>query len=228
MAPEIANELAQLAKSIEHPSVRLIAPADFHLTLVPPWDAASIPQAIERLRQVASRFGAFWLTFEHVGYGPQPRRPRLLWAECAAGEEIAGLRAALLEAFGQRDERPFQPHVTVARIREIGFAIARRHPIDRQLSLRQRVETVEFFQSPPPGGSGYQVLASLRLMKLRQKNLRRLSLVGRRDGLRAHPLFLLDRQEARLEHHRCPDLRPIELGEIPTPFVSYPANQPGQ
>lgn len=163
MAPEIANELAQLAKSIEHPSVRLIAPADIHLTLVPPWDAASIPQAIERLRQVASRFGAFWLTFEHVGYGPQPRRPRLLWAECAAGEEIAGLRAALLEAFGQRDERPFQPHVTVARIREIGFAIARRHPIDRQISLRQRIETVELFQSPPPGGTGYRVLASLQL-----------------------------------------------------------------
>ena len=163
VAPEIADELARLAKSIEQPSVRLIAPADIHLTLVPPWDEASMPQAIERLRQVASRFGAFWLTFERVGYGPQPRRPRLLWAECAAGDEIAGLHTALLEAFGQRDERPFQPHVTIARIREEGSAIALRHPIDRPLSLRQRVETVEFFRSPPPGGSGYRALASLQL-----------------------------------------------------------------
>lgn len=163
VAHEIADELAQIAKRIEQPSVRLVAPADIHLTLVPPWNEASIPHAIDKLRQVASRFAAFWLTFERVGYGPQPRRPRLLWAECAADEETSGLRAALLEAFGQRDERPFQPHVTIARIREKGIAIARKHPIDRQLLLGQRVETVELFQSPPPGSTGYQVLASLPL-----------------------------------------------------------------
>ena len=163
VAPEIADELARLAKSIEQPSVRLIAPADIHLTLVPPWNEPSIPEATEKLRRVTGRFAAFRLTFEHVGYGPQKRRPRLLWVSCAAGDEIARLHAALREAFGERDERPFQPHVTIARMREKGFAIARRHPIDQPLSLRQRVETVELFQSPPPGASGYRVLASLRL-----------------------------------------------------------------
>ena len=163
VAPEIAGELARLAKSIEQPSVRLIAPADIHLTLVPPWNEPSIPQAIERLRQVAAQFAAFWLTFEHVGYGPQKRRPRLLWVSCAAGDEITRLHAALSEAFGQRDERPFQPHVTIARIRQGGLAIAHRHPIDQPLALRQQVETVELFQSPPPGDSGYRVFASMRL-----------------------------------------------------------------
>jgi len=163
IAPEIAVELARFAAAVENPSVRRVAPPDIHLTLVPPWNETSIADAIDRLGRVAGSFNAFWLTFEHVGYGPQPKRPRLLWADCAAGGEIAALRAALLQAFGQVDERPFQPHVTLARIRAKGPAIARRHPIDRQLSLTQRVESIELFQSPPPGGSGYQILATARL-----------------------------------------------------------------
>jgi 2'-5' RNA ligase len=163
VAPEVAGELARLAEGLERFPVRLIAPADIHLTLVPPWNEASIPGAIERLRPVVNRFQPFALTFEHVGYGPRPRRPRLLWAACMASDEIVALHAALLEAYGQSEERPFRPHVTLARIRGNGAAIARAHPIDRQISLAQQVDSVELFRSPPPGERGYRILASLRL-----------------------------------------------------------------
>lgn len=163
VAPEIAHELARLARELEHFSVRLVAAADIHLTLVPPWDQASTAEAIEKLRLVAGRIGAFSLTFHHVGYGPQPRRPRLLWAECTATDEIMALHAALLQAYGQHDERPFRPHVTLARFRGNGSAIARKHPISHDRSLTQRVESIELFQSPPPGGGGYQILASMQL-----------------------------------------------------------------
>jgi RNA 2',3'-cyclic 3'-phosphodiesterase len=159
VAPEIAAQLAELAIGLERPFARPVAADDIHLTLVPPWNERSVPDAIEKLGRVAARFGAFTLIIEHVGYGPQPRRPRLLWSDCAAGAEIT----ALLEAFGQTEERAFQPHVTLARIRGAGTAIARNHPIDQQLALTQRVQSVELFQSPPPGGHGYKVLASLPL-----------------------------------------------------------------
>lgn len=163
VAPEIADELARLARGLERSAVRLVTPADIHLTLVPPWNDASTSQAIEKLRGVASGFGAFSLTFQRLCYGPQPRRPRLLWAECAASDEIARLRAALLQAYGQTDERPFRPHVTLARMRGDGRAIARKHPMDQEISLTQHIDTIELFKSPPPGESGYQVLASFRL-----------------------------------------------------------------
>jgi RNA 2',3'-cyclic 3'-phosphodiesterase len=167
IAPEIAAELAQRVRGLERAGVRLVAPADIHLTIVPPWNEASIPEAIERLRRVVIKFGGFSLTFQRLGYGPQRSRPRLLWAECKDSDEIAELRAALLQAYGHTDERPFRPHVTVARIRRNGRAIAKEHPIDQDLSLTQRVDSIELFQSPPPGGSGYQVLASSRLGETR-------------------------------------------------------------
>jgi 2'-5' RNA ligase len=163
IAPEIASQLAELAAALEQSSVRPVVPTDIHLTLVPPWNETSIPDAIEKLGRIAGTFGTFQLIFQHAGYGPQPRRPRLLWADCAATDAIAALRAAVLQAYGQTDERPFQPHVTLGRIRGDGVAIARKHPIDRPLSLNQRVESVELFQSPPPGENGYRVLASLPL-----------------------------------------------------------------
>ena len=163
VAPEIAEALVQMAGGLEALAARLIAPADIHLTLVPPWNETLIPAAIDKLRGVAGKAIPFTLNFRHLCYGPEPRRPRLLWAECAASEELAALHTALLQAFGQSDPRPFRPHVTVARIRSSGAAVARKCPIDRELTFSQPVETVELMQSPPAGEAGYRVLASLRL-----------------------------------------------------------------
>jgi 2'-5' RNA ligase len=160
----IADELSRLANGLERFRVRRIAAADIHLTLVPPWNAESVPEALEKLRLAVASFGGFALMFEHVGYGPDPRRPRLLWAECAASDVLTRLQAALLRAFGRADERPFRPHATLARLRENARAVARRCPIDVRLALTQRVTSVELFQSPPAGERGYRVLASIPLV----------------------------------------------------------------
>ena len=163
IAPRIADRFAQIARALEKLPVRLVAPADIHLTLVPPWNEVSIPDAIEKLRGVADKCAAFTLEFRRIGYGAEPRRPRFLWVECAAGRDIAELRSALLLEFGQTDERSFRPHVTLARLRGNGAAIARKHPIGQDLSLTQQIDCVELMQSPAPGERGYRVLASLRL-----------------------------------------------------------------
>ena len=163
IAPAIASQLAEIVAGLERPLVRRVAPADIHLTLVAPWNEVSVADAITKLAGVAARCGGFPLRFQHAGYGPQPRRPRLLWAECVASGEISALRTALLQAFGQAvDDRPFLPHVTLARIRAHPSAIVQRHPIDQPLALTQQVESIELFQSPPAGESGYRVLASLQ------------------------------------------------------------------
>lgn len=80
-----------------------------------------------------------------------------------ASSELKELQMALMAAYGRTDTRPFQPHVTLARIPQSGWALARKHPIDQPLSLTQCVASVELFQSPPKGQSGYRVLASLPL-----------------------------------------------------------------
>jgi 2'-5' RNA ligase len=82
VASHIAGELAKLVKPLERLPVRLIPPADIHLTLVPPWNEADVPGAIEKLHKAVRGLQTFTLTFAHFAYGPARRRPRLLWAEC--------------------------------------------------------------------------------------------------------------------------------------------------
>ena len=163
MNPDIADQLAALAAELRDTRARRVAAADIHLTLVPPWQEVSIDQAIEKLRQVVSDFPPFLLKIQHLGYGPQAGRPTLLWVDCAATDEITALRDTLMEAFGQEDSRPFRPHVTLARIGSGDRSFPRRHPMDRDLSFEQAVRKVELFQSPPPGTTGYQILASIQL-----------------------------------------------------------------
>lgn len=163
IAPDISDQLARAAKELREEQVKFVASGDIHLTLVPPWNETSIDEAIEKMRLTVSKFGAFALELQHLNYGPEAKRPRLLWAECAAPDEVTALRDALLELFGQNDDRPFRPHVTLARLRGNGAAIARRHPIDQTLSFTQHVKSVELFRSPPSGATGYQILASARL-----------------------------------------------------------------
>ena len=61
MTPEIAGELAQMARELERFPVRLIAPADIHLTLVPPWNEVSIPDAVGKLGRVGRQVRRFYL-----------------------------------------------------------------------------------------------------------------------------------------------------------------------
>lgn len=163
VASDIAEELAKLVKPLERLPVRLIPPADIHLTLVPPWNETDIPGTVEKLRKAVRGLQAFTLTFAHLAYGPRRRRPRLLWAECVPTQEIAEMHALLLAAFGQAQERPFRPHATLARLQRNGRAIADEHPFDQTLSLSQRVEAIQLFKSPRRGEKGYEALVSVPL-----------------------------------------------------------------
>jgi len=163
VASDIAEELAKLVAPLEHLPVRLIPPADIHLTLVPPWNETDVPGAAAKLCKAACGLQAFTLTFAHLAYGPTRRRPRLLWAECVPSREVSETHALLLAAFEQAEERPFRPHVTLARLQGNGRAIADKHPFNQTLSLTQRVQAVELFKSPAKGEKGYEALVSVLL-----------------------------------------------------------------
>lgn len=96
---------------------------DVHLTLLflGAVDAGRVPALAALLDQVSSAVPAFSLRVEGVGtFGP-PQAPRVVWAGVRAPGELARLHQDL--AAGARaaglavEERPFEPHVTLARIR---------------------------------------------------------------------------------------------------------------
>jgi len=108
------------------PQVRWVHPGQLHFTLaflgeVPETSVASV---VERLGPVAARHPALALAVRGAGCFGRPRRPTVLFAE--VGGDRAGLasladdvRAALAPELGTGGDadRPFHPHLTVARTR---------------------------------------------------------------------------------------------------------------
>ena len=72
-----------------------------------------------------------------------------------------------------------------------------------------------------PGGPLHQQSGRARRPhdEVAPENLRRVPFDRRRLGLRAHPLITINRQEARLGHHRRPDRRSDIPAQIPLPPV---------
>ncbi len=155
------------------PGARFVAADQWHLTLH--FFAALSPHNAEGVRQAARGATAgqapFTLTLRGLGAFPDPRRPRVLWLGVEEGvQECATLHERLAVALRSRglpiEERPFRPHLTLARFREplpggIGDELRRepghevaRFPVDR-VTLFRSVLT--------PRGAEHTVLDEFRL-----------------------------------------------------------------
>lgn len=103
-------------------------PGDLHLTLkfLGEIDDASAAGAGEIIRKIAAETAVFPLTVAGTGsFPPGSPRPRVLWIGLEESTPLAALRNRLeydLEALGfPREERPFHPHLTAARVRTAGL-----------------------------------------------------------------------------------------------------------
>lgn len=98
--------------------VRWIPEEDLHVTVVPPWQEGDFEAIAGRLEMLRGKVASFELSFRRIAYGPEPRRPRLIWA---MGETTQGLNDLRMEIFrllgAEPIERSFRPHLTLARLR---------------------------------------------------------------------------------------------------------------
>lgn len=106
------------------PAVRWVNPAGIHLTLkfigeVDSAMANSIRQALAGVRAPHR----LEIAFRGLGWFPNVRHPRVLWAGVEAESDLAALAAAaecVLEPLGiAQEDREFRPHLTLARIKEL-------------------------------------------------------------------------------------------------------------
>jgi 2'-5' RNA ligase len=117
---EVGRRVAGLRERL--PRARWVDPAKIHLTLLflgqtPP---EKVPALCDALREACARHGPMEMALEGGGTFP-PRRPaRVAWIGLAAPDELlavqADVSAAAVAAIGfEPEERPFKPHVTLAR-----------------------------------------------------------------------------------------------------------------
>ncbi len=157
-------------------SIRWATADQFHLTLK--FLGEVVPARLEALlaaaRAACQGVKPFDLHAGRAGFFPNDRNPRVLWAglHCESGA-LQGLQAALesrLAEFAEKQEnRPFSPHLTLARLKQVPPAQARllaarvKALSDRRLG-EWRADCVRVMQSElHPAGSRHTCLEEIGL-----------------------------------------------------------------
>ena len=121
---DIRRSISDLRSRLEGhcPQARWVRAESMHLTLKFMGEVA--PERIENIRAAlaAVRSGSpVQMEFRGVGFFPNERHPRVCWVGISASPNLAGLAAEIerrLEQLGApREQRPFRPHLTLARFR---------------------------------------------------------------------------------------------------------------
>lgn len=118
---------ADLAAQVDTGLVRWVTPDRLHLTLRFLGDTAvsQLPELCQMLDGVGAQQRPFQMNLTQLGAFPNQRRPRVIWL--GLGGETAVLTSlkqqldqALLPGGWAVEKRPFQPHLTIGRVKDRG------------------------------------------------------------------------------------------------------------
>ena len=134
-----------------------------------------VSEIIDEMAQAVVKQDPFTLVFGGFGAFPSEAKPRVLWVavqgDLSALLELQDAVEGALERMGiKRERRRFDPHLTVARIREGATGADRQRAVDTLLSTRLvteprfTVDSVSLIRSIlQAGGASYRCLARMPL-----------------------------------------------------------------
>lgn len=122
-AARLSGELRERLRALGY-SAKWVPPVNMHVTVrfLGDMDEAQIPAVAESLGPLVGRHASFLATLRGLGCFPDARRPSVLWAGLDQGaaqlERLAAEVNEVLDGLGfPAQDRPFHPHLTLARAR---------------------------------------------------------------------------------------------------------------
>ncbi len=117
---EVRQSVTDICRGLA--GVRWLPPEQLHLTLRFMGEADDAVNAAIRKGLATIASPPFPLTLNGTGCFPSPRRPRVLWVGLNSSEPLMELQqkveTAVAAAGLPTEERPFSPHITLARLRD--------------------------------------------------------------------------------------------------------------
>lgn len=176
IAPHVVDELG-CALAVLQPiaAIQWSPPENLHITtkFIGEWPESQLPELEQALGGVEPR-QKIQISIAGFGFFPNPNHPRVLFAGVHAGSELGdlarGIDAAMARLGCAREDRPYTPHLTLARIRNPNEDIRR---------LREHIASMTDFDfgkfdatgfqlylsKPGPAGSVYSTLSAYPFMK---------------------------------------------------------------
>ncbi len=96
--------------------VRWTPPENLHITLLPPWYEENVEEISDVLQNMKPCVKPFPVVFEMVAFGPENKRPWLMWARGEMPQEFLLLKKQLTNILQKGEERRHEIlHTTLAR-----------------------------------------------------------------------------------------------------------------
>ena len=154
-----------------HPAlkVRWIRPEDMHITMVPPWMCGELDPVCNALQAAAASQAPIQVRLDSVTFGPDARRPRLIWAKGTASEGLAGFSGRLRAAFGDGQEagRRFLLHLTIARFNRQEASKLSSTRLDEPVAWSGTLDGLCLYESIlKPSGAEYRVICRVPLARV--------------------------------------------------------------
>ena len=147
VSDSLQKKIFSLQKKYKSLPVRWIDRKNLHITLIPPWYTSDTNSVVLLLKKVRGMKG-MTIVFEKVGFGPIRNRPRLIWAESLAPNEILNLKTKIQKVLKKPGEkRKFTLHLTLARFRPENFTIFPIKQLCEKVSWRQTLNSFCLYEA---------------------------------------------------------------------------------
>jgi 2'-5' RNA ligase len=172
----VIDDLTRLLDALRPTAhVKWIAPYNLHVTtkFIGEWPEPRLEELIAALRPLGAR-DPIDIGVADVGWIPNARSPRILYAAVKAGPELAQLAADTESALAplgiEPEARKFRPHLTLARINDSAVPLQPLRTAIEKLNVGEigRFTSPNFhlyLSRPGPAGSIYTQLAEFPFQK---------------------------------------------------------------
>ena len=155
---ELAEAAGAFRRSHIDMQVRWVKPENLHLTLVPPWECRDVEPVCRAIKEAAIGLDSVDVLFNKVSFGPEPRRPRLIWATGAPPAALAelSLRLQALAGIEEDDRRSFLLHLTLARFNSLDLRSMASKKLRETVEWNGTLDAICLYESiMKPGGAEY-------------------------------------------------------------------------
>ncbi|OGM08310.1 2'-5' RNA ligase [Candidatus Woesebacteria bacterium RBG_13_34_9] len=144
---------------------RFIDDKNLHITLIPPWieEKSKIKSKISNINSILSKIQPFFIELSRIKFGPDEKRPCLIWAEGVADRKILSLKEIIEDTLKIKPERRiFKLHLTIARFKFNNFKNIKR--LRQTIKWKQEVKSFYLFESIlSPKGAEYKIIKEFKL-----------------------------------------------------------------
>lgn len=164
ISEDVQKEILKWTKRYKKLPVRWLAGKNLHITLIPPWYTDNVETVIKKLKKVECP--PFDIEFSKVSYGPDPKRPRLIWAEGTASESVVCLKDKLEKMLPEYKStyKEWLMHMTIARFDPDTFSSFPVKKIDEKVIWQDNIKTFVLMESHlSREGADYEILETFHL-----------------------------------------------------------------